>query len=233
MWHLTLKKSCVAQHGDLFDKVFYIDIYRVCFILLLLLLLLLLNIIDSLNPPLTKKPSEEGYWKLNKMPGSSECLIQKHQFLNWFIKILLLHWIQLCLLLTLNKSMLFELSVLIPLVLYLIRSVSAEVSLNYNSRIRFRCSFFWQWDNQYMVHGFDSNSIAQFPVMICTVSAEGSLNCVDFEQTIFVYFVRIWCLFTTQFILVIAVQIWAACSESLTVILYHFILVLLSSTLMK
>ena len=27
-----------------------------------------------------------------------------------------------------------------------------------------------------MVHGFDSISISQFPVMICSVSAEGSLN---------------------------------------------------------
>ena len=32
-------------HGDLFDKLFYIDIYRAYFILLLLLLLLLLNVI--------------------------------------------------------------------------------------------------------------------------------------------------------------------------------------------
>ena len=56
--------------------------------------------------------------------------------------ILLLHWIQLCPLLTLSKSMFFELPVLIPLVLYLIRSVSAEVSLNCISRIRFKCSFF-------------------------------------------------------------------------------------------
>ena len=34
--------------------------------------------------------------------------------------------------------MFFELSVLIPLVLHLIRSVSAQVSLNYISRIRFK-----------------------------------------------------------------------------------------------
>ena len=27
-----------------------------------------------------------------------------------------------------------------------------------------------------MIHGFDSISIAQFPAMICSVSAEGSLN---------------------------------------------------------
>ena len=41
-----------------------------------------------------------------------------------------------------EQSMFFELLVLIPLVLYLIRSVSAEVSLNCISCIRFRCSFF-------------------------------------------------------------------------------------------
>ena len=51
-------------------------------------------------------------------------------------------------------------------------------SLNYISRIRFRCSFFWPWENQYMVHGFDSISIAQFPAMICSGLAEVFLNCV-------------------------------------------------------
>ena len=35
------------------------------------------EITDSLKPPLTKKPSEVGYWKLNEMPGSSECPRQK------------------------------------------------------------------------------------------------------------------------------------------------------------
>ena len=39
------EKTLCSVHRDLFDKVFYIDIYRACFILLLLLLLLLLNII--------------------------------------------------------------------------------------------------------------------------------------------------------------------------------------------
>ena len=39
------EKSCVAQHGDLFDRLFYIDTYRHCFIVLSLLLLLLLNVI--------------------------------------------------------------------------------------------------------------------------------------------------------------------------------------------
>ena len=29
-----------------------------------------------------------------------------------------------------------------------------------------------------MVYGFDSISIAQFPTVICSVSAEGSINCV-------------------------------------------------------
>ena len=37
----------------------------------------------SLKPSLTKRPSEVGYWELNEMPGSAECLIQKHQFLNF------------------------------------------------------------------------------------------------------------------------------------------------------
>ena len=55
-------------------------------------------------------------------------------------------------------------------------SVSREVSLNCISRIRFKCSFFWPWENQYTVHGFDSISITQFSAVICSVSAEGSLN---------------------------------------------------------
>ena len=81
----------------------------------------------------------------------------------------------------------FELAVLIPLVFYLIRSVSAEVSLNCISRIRFKCSFFWPWENQYKVHGFDSISITQFPAMIrrrlpkscCSLNLD--LSCFDFE----------------------------------------------------
>ena len=54
---------------------------------------------------------------------------------------------------------------MIPLVLYLIHSAEAEVEvyLICISRILFSCSFFWPWENQYMVHGFDSISIAQFP----------------------------------------------------------------------
>ena len=36
-----------------------------------------------------------------------------------------------------------------------------------------------------MVHGFDFISIAQFAVMICSVSAEGSLNCVAHSIYIF------------------------------------------------
>ena len=69
----------------------------------------------------------------------------------------------------------FALPVSIPLVLYLIHLVLAEVSLNCISRIRFKCSFFWPWKNQYMVLGLDSISITQFPAMICSFSAEGSL----------------------------------------------------------
>ena len=44
------------------------------------------KIIDSLKPSLTKRPSELSYWKLNEMPGSSECLRQKHQFWNFWGK---------------------------------------------------------------------------------------------------------------------------------------------------
>ena len=44
------------------------------------------KITDSLKPPLTKRPSKVGYWKLNEMTGSSDCLIQKHQFVNFWGK---------------------------------------------------------------------------------------------------------------------------------------------------
>ena len=40
----------------------------------------------SLKSPLTKRSSDVDYWKLNEMPGSSECLGQKHQFLNFWGK---------------------------------------------------------------------------------------------------------------------------------------------------
>ena len=92
--------------------------------------------------------------------------------------ILLLAWIQPYFPLTLNKLKLFELPVLIPLVFYLIHSVSAEGALNCISRIRFRRTFIWPWVNQYMVYGFDSSSIGHFPAMVCSISAEGSLNLV-------------------------------------------------------
>ena len=65
-----------------------------------------------------------------------------------------------------SKSMFFELLVLIPLVLYLIHSGWAEVSLNFVSRIRFKCSFLWRSEYQCMVHGFDSITITQFPAMM-------------------------------------------------------------------
>ena len=44
------------------------------------------KLIDSLKPLLTKNSSEVGYWKLNEMPGSSKCLEQKHQLLNFWGK---------------------------------------------------------------------------------------------------------------------------------------------------
>ena len=37
--------SSAEYHGDLFEKLFYVNVYRVFSILLLLLLLLLLNVI--------------------------------------------------------------------------------------------------------------------------------------------------------------------------------------------
>ena len=36
------------------------------------------KITDSLKAPLTKRPSAVGYRKLNKIPGSGECLRQKN-----------------------------------------------------------------------------------------------------------------------------------------------------------
>ena len=56
-----------------------------------------------------------------------------------------------------EQNLFFELPVLIPILFYLIPSVSAEGSLNCISRIWFRCSLFWPWVNRYMVHGFDSS----------------------------------------------------------------------------
>ena len=38
------------------------------------------KIINSLKPPLTKRASEEGYCKLNEIPGSGGCLRQKKTY---------------------------------------------------------------------------------------------------------------------------------------------------------
>ena len=57
-------------------------------------------------------------------------------------------------------------------------SVSAEGSLNCIFFIRFRRSFIWPWLNQYMAYCFDSISHGYFPAMVCSISAEGSLNLV-------------------------------------------------------
>ena len=37
----------------------------------------------GLKPPLTKRPSEVGYWKLNEIQGSSECLTKKTSILEF------------------------------------------------------------------------------------------------------------------------------------------------------
>ena len=101
---------------------------------------------------------------------------------------------------------------------------SLRIWINCISRIRFISSFFWPWQNQYLVHGFDFISISQFLVMICSVSAEGCLYRVPtrFRSLFFwlwvnhfcFFFVCIWSLFSIQFSLVILGQISAACSES-------------------
>ena len=44
------------------------------------------KITGTLKPPLTNRHSELGYWKLNEMLESGECLRQKHQFLNLWSK---------------------------------------------------------------------------------------------------------------------------------------------------
>ena len=123
--------------------------------------------------------------------------------------------------------------------------MSAEGPLNCISRIRFRCSFFWPWENQDMVHGFDSISTAQFPAMICSVSAEDSLNRVahSFRCFFFWLWVNHFCLFGVHLMLVYhSVQLSHTLSHfsgllrvmiSETRIMCHFILVLLSSILMK
>ena len=103
----------------------------------------------------------------------SSCLLaiifRFEHLLQWFTErqqkccwILLFHWIQLCLLLTLSRSVFFELPVLNLLVLYLICSLSAEVALICISRIRFKFSFFCL--ERINIWFKDSISIAQFPL---------------------------------------------------------------------
>ena len=111
-----------------------------------------------------------------------------------------------------SKLLFFELSVLIPLVFYLINSMSLEGPLNCISCTRFRYSFFWPWVNWDMFYGFDSVSIAQFLAMISSVSAKPSQNCVAYS--LFSYFDCICCLSTTQFSLVKFSQIAVSCSKS-------------------
>ena len=48
----------------------------------------------------------------------------------------------------------------------------------FHYRILFRCSFILRWVNQYVVYGFHSISIGQFPAMVYSISVEGSLNLV-------------------------------------------------------
>ena len=93
-----------------------------------------------------------------------------------------------------------------------------------NFSFRFRRTLIWPWVNQYMVYGFDSSSIGHFPAMVCSISAEGSLNLVahwiyiflllPLSEPFLVYFVGIWWSFTTYLSLSRLSLILAACSES-------------------
>ena len=104
-------------------------------------------------------------WLTNKcnthMPNISRCLILFLMFacsnfsfrafvtmIYWKSTEVLLNLVTPLDLPSLALSMFFELPALIPLVLYLIRSVLAAVYLNCISRFRFKCSFFWPWENQ-------------------------------------------------------------------------------------
>ena len=98
----------------------------------------------------------------------------------------MLQWIQLCLHLTLSKSVFLKLPVLIPLVLYLICLVSAEVSLNFTSRIWFRCSFFWPSQNRYMVQL--SHTWSDFSRLLRVMISETRILC----HFILVYYYRLW-----------------------------------------
>ena len=139
----------------------------------------------SLDLTLESSATECNFWCLILFHTSACNIFLFAHLWQWFSErqqkccwILLLAWIQLYFLLTLSKLVLFEFPILIPLVFYLIQSVSAEETLNCISRIRFRRTFIWPWVNQYMVYGFDSSSIGHFPAMVCSISAEGSLNLV-------------------------------------------------------
>ena len=159
--------------------------------------------------------------------------------------ILLLHWIQLCLLLTSSKSMFFELPVLIPLVLYLIWSVSADVSLNCISRILFKCSFLWLWENQYMVRGLIPLALHNFPLWFAQFQQKAPkiVLLTRFRSFIFWLWVNHFCLICGYLLVVYqSAQLnhtWSDFSCLLRVmisetrILFHFILVFISSTFMK
>ena len=72
----------------------------------------------------------------------------------------------------------------------------------------------WLWFHQhYTVSRYDLlNFSRRLPKLCCW--SDLNVSSFDFKNIIFVYFVCIWCLFTTQFSLIILGQISAACSES-------------------
>ena len=138
--------------------------------------------------------------------------------------ILLLPSIQHWFLLTLSKFTFFKLTVLIPLVFYLIHSVLEKRSRNCISHVRFRCSFFWPSVNQYMVHRFDSISIEQFPPMVCyslSTSRSISAYCTWFlallpssYTVLFRTFLCFWVRFTVPFTSAFSLRCTEMCKVS-------------------
>ena len=85
---------------------------------------------------------------------------------------------------------------------------SAVLSLDFE-----KISVFWTFSFDFVSIVFGSLSVSRsLPKSCCSLGLD--VSSFDFKKTIFVYFVCIWCMFTTQFSLVILGQISAACSES-------------------
>ena len=92
-----------------------------------------------------------------------------------------------------------------------------------------------------MVDGFYSISTGHFPAMVFSISAEGSLNIVahQIQMSLFLTLSKLFFIFLASLPLssaysgLVRFQLLAQSHHLETTILCHFILVLLSSTLMK